>query len=277
MKMTFPRKDLDIAITELIYDLKGDWSVSALASKIGVPRNRLAWIFDAYKVKKEEKEPQLSQIEGTAIRNELEERRARGLYRRFNWELAPLQWIANSLEIRVSDLIRAAEDVQDGLPPWFEYRISKYTSENRGNSKDNELMCVFFEAFEYRTYVSFDILNDPGKDINRRKSTWYPSTSSYYDYEIEELKIFIRSMIDHGDLQDFVRIYRQGGFPKEQAYHLVKDAVDALTDKIRKKTDDLPDSTRLPTTYYLVQKTELAVEILKRFRKTSAYAFWGKN
>ena len=140
---------LQSAITKLILDLKGDGTVSSLADKLKLSRNRLADILVPYQAP-EEKENRKKNGEEDAS-NSQGELKAKRLY----WDLVPLIRIAHALKISLSDLIRAAEDVQDGLPPWFQMRITR--GANARTTK--ELVNVFLEAVGCRTYGAHDPLN----------------------------------------------------------------------------------------------------------------------
>ena len=190
------KKDLKIAITELILDLKRDGTLRSLADKIEIPRNRLTLIFMAYNNQQTNDH----------------------LNRYLDWRIAPLEMIADKLNIRVSDLIRAAEDIQDGLPPWFQFRIS--SNDTQPQSKE-ELTHVFLEALGCRSYGTPDPLAVKGQ----RKSLRYCPSNLFSGVEVSNLEFFAECLLDLSALSSFTEAYLADTIKSKDAYRILKKAV----------------------------------------------------
>ena len=244
------RKDLHTAITELILDLKGDGTVSSIQKKTGVHRNMLTAIFEVYDAQMNGNEVKTKSKSNPRIKN-------------LHWGTNSLITVADTLGIRVSELVRAAEDVQDGLPPWFQRRISRDTAPR---SKD-ELGHIFLEAFGCLTYVDPFPTSEPEKKVRqyRKKDASESSASTrkalkLTEKEVSTLKVFFDFLLDYPDLKDFVMAYRGEEFSSNGAYFVLKTAVDEV-----KK--DIPDDETADFSERLrKKKNELAEAIRKAFR-----------
>lgn len=201
---------LQNAITELVLDLKGDGTVAALAKKIGMSRNRLADIFAAY-------EEQAGVAAGSSNRKPVS--RAQSLY----WDIVPLIKIAYALKITVSELIRAAEDVQEGFPPWFSLRISRDTPRHA----QDELMHVFLEAVGCRTYGAPDPLNVKRERTPRLHCWVRPFTEN----DVSCLKSFAGNLTKCTEMKEIVKAYRTGKITSKDAYRILKKAVESVSEK----------------------------------------------
>ena len=219
------KKDLHTAITELILDLKGDGTVSSIQKKTGVHRNMLTAIFEVYD----------AQMNGNEVKTKSKSNpRIKNLY----WGTNSLITVADTLGIRVSELIRAAEDVQDGLPPWFQRRISHDTAPR---SKD-ELGHIFLEALGCLTYADPFPAAEPKKKVRqyRKKDVSESSaatrkTLKLTEKEVSTLKVFFDFLLEYSDLEDFVKAYRGGEFSSNDAYFVLKTAVDEVKNTFRTK------------------------------------------
>ena len=215
---------LQSAITKLILDLKGDGTVSSLADKLKLSRNRLADILVPYQAP-EEKENRKKNGEEDAS-NSQGELKAKRLY----WDLVPLIRIAHALKISLSDLIRAAEDVQDGLPPWFQMRITRGANERT----TKELVNVFLEAVGCRTYVPRDPLNVKGqrKLRNHYRRELMPGDDLevfFSEIDVSQMKFFAKYLLENRFLKDdFVQHYHEGALSSKDAYRILKQAVDLI-------------------------------------------------
>ena len=254
---------LQNAITELILDLKGNGTVSSLADNLKISRNRLADIFEPYKEPDEEEEN--SERDSS---NSQGGTKAKRLY----WDLVPLIRIAHALKIRVSELIRAAEDVQDGLPPWFQYRIS---ADTRPRSKE-ELVHVFLEAVGCRTYVPRNPLNI---EARRKSRNHYRInglsgdrlSDSFEDKDVSILKILADWLFDRTDLADFVKDYQKGKIASKEAYRALKNAVNHINSWLRQNLKKSRGSVRCREAFQLHEhlrenKVHLADAILCEYR-----------
>ena len=218
--MTDAIEKLQSAITELILDLKGDGTVSSLADKLNVSRNRLAEILKPYKEpdeKEEKKKQDASDSQGKL--------KAKRLY----WDLVPLIRIAHALKISLSELIRAAEDVQDGLPPWFRIRIARNTDPR----SREELVHIFLEAVGCRTYGPRDPLNVKGqrkiRNHYRKDATLGDDLEVFFsEISVSNMKFFAEFLLDHRLLKDFVEKYHEEEFSSKDAYRVLKNAVDNI-------------------------------------------------
>ena len=226
---------LQSAITKLILDLKGDGTVSSLADRLNVSRNRLAEILKPYKEPDEEeekKEQDASNSQGKL--------KAKRLY----WDLVPLIRIAHALKISVSKLIEAAEDVQDGLPPWFQMRITRDTKVRTSE----ELVNVFLEAVGCRTYGPRDPLNVKGqrKLRNHYRRELMPGDDLevfFSEIDVSQMKFFAKYLFEDRFLKEiFLKHYHEGKFSSKDAYRILKQAVDLICSMFshhpRKKVKD---------------------------------------
>jgi len=216
-------EQLQTAITKLILDLKGDGTVSLLADKLNVSRNRLAEIFKPYK------EPDVEDEKKKGEADSLNSQR-KGKPKRLYWDLVPLIRIAHALKISVSELIRAAEDVQDGLPPWFQMRIARDTEARTLE----ELVHVFLEAVGCRTYGPRDPLNIKGqrKIRNHYRQDVVPGDDLEFYFsekDISCLKLIAKYQFDNClQLKEFVEQYYAGKLSSKEAYRILKKAVDYI-------------------------------------------------
>ena len=198
--------DLHHAITKLFLDLRGDGTVEALAKKIGVPRKRLGKIFEVYQ----------AHLEGTEVPRSKTDPRNTRLY----WELDPLIEASRNLNIPVSDIIRAAEDVQEGLPPWFHVRISKNTSPRT----KEELTNIILEAVGCRTYAMDDPLDVRGE----RRSFKHNKTRPFPRNSVIVLQSVIDSLFGNGGLKEFLDAYEDGTITNVEAYRELKEVIDSV-------------------------------------------------
>lgn len=248
------RKDLHTAITELILDLKGDGTVSSIQKRTGVHRNMLTAIFEVYD----------AQMNGNEVKTKSKSNpRIKNLY----WGTNSLITVADTLGIRVSELIRAAEDVQDGLPPWFQRRISHDTA----TRSTAELGHIFLEALGCLTYVDPFPTAEPKKKERqyhkRDASGTLTSTCKahvFQEEEVEKLAFYVDCLLEHPALTDFVMAYQAGEVSSKDAYFVLKKAVDEvmmgtqgdlmmdLFGLIRKRKNELVDA--INKTYRLFRK-----------------------
>ena len=186
---------LNFAITALVFDLKGEWGIRSLAEEIRMPRNRLSRIFEAY----------IDYLKGEE---------ALALLHKFkitSWRLDTLVVIAQKMGIPVSDIILAAEDVLSGLPTWFQYRISRATSQRY------KLTCIFYEVMGYRDYG----LGDPLKVKGQRKSRKYYQADSFGEDEIEGVDYLIDNVIETELLIPFVNAYKNQEISNKETFELL--------------------------------------------------------
>ena len=228
-------KDLHTAITELVLNLKGDGTVSSIQKRTGVHRNMLTAIFEVYD----------AQMNGNEVKTKSKSNpRIKNLY----WGTNSLITVADTLGIRVSELVRAAEDVQDGLPPWFERRISRDTATR---SKD-ELEHVFLEAFGCLTYVDPFPAAEPKKKVRQYRKKDAPESSAsthkarcFSEEEVSNLIFYIDCLVEFPTLEDFVTAYCEGKLSSKDAFFVFKNAFDEV--KLNSqggKTADLIDRLR---------------------------------
>ena len=123
--------------------------------------------------------------------------------KRLYWDLVPLIRIAHALKNSLSDLIRAAEDVQDGLPPWFQMRITRGANERT----TKELVNVFLEAVGCRTYVPRDPLNVKGqrKLRNHYRRELMPGDDLevfFSEIDVSQMKFFAKYLLENRFLKD---------------------------------------------------------------------------
>ena len=203
------------AITELILNLKGDGTLSSLQNKIGIHRNVLSAIFRVYD----------GQKTGNKVLTKSEHPKEKELY----WEMDSLITIADKLGIRVSELVRAAEDVRDGLPPWFQIRIACGHAHPRDIAKKatTELGRIFLEALGCFTYASPFPAEEEVKNERqyRRKTSSENVAEMYTDDECRNMECIAIQMIEAGELTGFVDAYKTFMITSKDSYGIMKTAV----------------------------------------------------
>jgi len=210
-------KDLHTAITELILFLKGDGTVSSLQKKTGIHRNMLTAIFNEYcKQRGYEVGPSNPRI------------------KKLYWGTNSLITIARNLGIRVSELIQAAEDVQEGFPPWFQLRISHDTPPH----SVYELGNIFLEALGCLTYADpFPEVPQKERQYHRRDEilSWGP-IYRIEPYTKEECCSMVRiaiQTIESSELKEFKGKYLSGAITSKDCYRIMKKAVNVLREHDR--------------------------------------------
>lgn len=206
------------AITELILDLKGDGTVSSIQKKTGIHRNMLTAIFELY----------YAQMRGEEVKTKSgNDLRIKKLY----WGTTSLITVADTLGIPLSELIRAAEDIQDGLPPWFQRRISR----DANPRSTDELVHVFLEALGCFSYADpFPSAEPKKKERQYRKKDASENLIStrwrevFTDEEVSSLKYIVPPMFENSKLNGFVNAYQTGAITSGDAYHILKKVVVAF-------------------------------------------------
>ena len=217
-------KDLHTAITELILCLKGDGTVSFAQKRTGIHRNMLTAIFEVYD----------AQMRGETIKTKSERNpRIKNLY----WGTNSIITIADKLGIRVSELIRAAEDVQDGLPPWFQRRVSRGQNAYHRNSVQRattELGRIFLEALGCTTYVDPFLSSETKCKVRQyhKKDSSELSVSvcraEYTEEEGANLERTAIQMIEQIELNELVKAYQEEDLTSNGAFVIMKETVDRV-------------------------------------------------
>ncbi len=207
---------LNIAVTKLILDLKGDGTVSLLETLTGVQRKTLSL---ALRTCQDMEEKKMSWDEYSEMKQK--EEAPEFPPTKISWGLTSIDKVSKAMGIRVSDFIRAAEDVQDGLPPWFQNRIRWKTSPQT----QNEFTHIFLEAVGCRTYISSDE-RDPLHIAGKRKSRRGSSEWGFSDIEVSSFSFLADYLFGHPQLEEFVKAYRTGKISSKDAYHVLKEAID---------------------------------------------------
>ena len=189
-----PPKDLQTAITELVLDLRGDGKIETLAEKLNMSRNRLAKIFQSYQRKMNGEEP-------------LEEKTP-------PWGLDSLEQIAHELGIPVSEIIVAAEDVQKGLPPWFQYRISRNTEPKT----QDRLANIILEALGCHAYGD----SDPMKVKGERKSLKYGLREQFSGDKEQWLKLYVKDKVSNDTWKKILAELNTNDISDAETYRTVK-------------------------------------------------------
>ena len=208
------KKDLQTAITELVLELKGDGKIETLAGKLKMSRNRLAKVFKSYQ----------AQMRGEKL----------SATKTPFWGLDTLDLIAQELKIHVSDIIIAAEDVQEGLPPWFRHRISEGaepSSRDRfANILDEALGCGINEW------------SDPLKLKGRRKSLKYLPDNRPSEDESLRLKIYTYIKLNNDVWDKYLKEYCNKRISDAKVYFELKRTLDEINHNeasLRKQLDQL--------------------------------------
>lgn len=203
------------AITELILDLKGDGTLSSLQNKIGIHRNVLSAIFRVYD----------GQKTGNKVLTKSETPKEKELY----WEMDSLITIADKLGIRVSELIRAAEDVRDGLPPWFQVRIACGHAHlhDTGQKATTELGRIFLEALGCFSYANpFPAAEEVKNERQYRRKTSSENVAEMYsEDECRYMECIAIQMFETGELRNFVDAYKACVVTSKDSYDIMKAAV----------------------------------------------------
>ena len=212
---TTAKEDLNIAITKLMLELKGEGTVSLLADQLGVPRKTLSL---ALRTCQDMEEKKMSSAEYFEMKRK--EQYPEFPPTKILWEITSLIKVADAMRIRVSELISAAEEVQDGLPPWFKMRIKQFAAPQT----QDELNNVFLEAVGCRTYCYSPA--EALSIIGKRKSLRGSSEDLFSYSEISSLKFLADYLFEHPELEEFTRAYRAGAISPQDAYRVLKKAVD---------------------------------------------------
>lgn len=206
------------AITELVLYLKGDGTVSSVQKMTGIHRNMLTAIFEVYDAQRRGEVIQTKSVSKPRIKN---------LY----WGTNSLITVANTLGIPLSELIRAAEDVLDGLPPWFQRRISRDTVPR----SNDELVHVFLEALSCFTYADPFPTAEPAKKARQYRKRNVPETAAsickariFSEEDVSNLTFYVDCLLDLSALKDFVEAYRAGAISSKDAFCALKKAVDEV-------------------------------------------------
>ena len=224
------------AITELVLNLKGDGTVSSVQKKIGVHRNMLTAIFEVYD----------AQMNGNEVKTKSKSNpRIKTLY----WGTNSLITVADTLGIPLSELIRAAEDVRDGLPPWFQRRISR----DAAPGSTDELIHVFLEALGCFSYADPFPSTEPEKKprkYHKKNSSeninMIHITNIFSEKDVATLTLFSEMLFDpkYLVLPDFVKAYRKGKISSKDAYFTLKKAIEKVKLGIHGGTNDLTEQLR---------------------------------
>ena len=198
--------DLHTAITGLVLHFKGTKTIDALSKKLDMPRKRLAKLFEIYQARMKGEEVPRSKEDPTPIH--------------LDWELKHLIKIADKLDIRLSDLIRAAEDVQDGLPPWFRIRISR----NDSPRTKEELINIFLEAAGCYTYA----MKDPLGVTGIRRSFKHSKNNPFPEDAVSILKLIVNTVFGNSTMKELISAYEKEVITCVEAYWVLKSVVDTV-------------------------------------------------
>ncbi len=225
------KKDIHAAITELVIELMGEGIVQALAVRLKMSRNRLVRYIKSYN----------AQMKGEE-------------YSPMCWDLDTLVIIAQEMKIRVSEVIRAAEDVQAGLPPWFHHRIS---ADSEPNSQDR-LVNISLEAVGCNTGES-DPLGVKGQRKSRYRQDNKIPKEVFFDFW-KSLKAFW----GRDEIKEFTELYCKKKISDAFVYREFKKVVD-LSLKERKQEDDGTSILSITEKLLQLEKQNIALqdEILK--------------
>lgn len=214
---TTAKEDLNIAITKLILDLKGDGTVVLLADQLGIQRRTLSL---ALRTCQEMEEKKMSSAEYFEMKQK--EENPDFPPTKISWEITSLIKLADAMGIRVSKLISEAEQVQDGLPPWFRKRIKHLAAPQTQEEFNN----IFLEAVGCRTYS-----NSPAESLNilgKRKSRRGSSKDLFSRSDISSLRILADYLFEHAALEEFRRAYCAGAISSQDAYFILKNAIESM-------------------------------------------------
>ncbi len=189
------KKDIHAAITELVIELMGEGTVQALADRLKMSRNRLVRYIQAYH----------AQMKGEE-------------YTPMHWDLDTLGIIAHELKIHVSDVIKAAEDVQNGLPAWFHYRISKDMPHSR-----ERLESIFLEAVGCHASGDSDPLNVRGQRKSRYRSDKTVSKEEAFDFWKS-----IKGLLAGSEMKEYIEKYNEDKLSDIEAYNGLKIILSTL-------------------------------------------------
>lgn len=189
------KKDIHAAITELVIELMGEGTVQALADRLKMSRNRLVRYIQSYH----------AQMKGEK-------------YTPMHWDLDTLVIIAQELKIHVSDVIKAAEDVQNGLPAWFHYRISKDMPHSR-----ERLESIFLEAVGCHASGDSDPLNVRGQRKSRYRSDKTVSKEEAFDFWKS-----IKGLLAGSEMKEYIERYNEDKLSDIEAYNELKKILSTL-------------------------------------------------
>ena len=204
--------DLHAAIAGVLLHFKGTKTIDSLAKAFGMPRKRLAELFGKYQAFVEKREPDDTEKEA-------------------EWGFKHIKDIADKLGFHLSDLIRSAEDLQEGLPPWFHARIS----ENTAPRSKEELINVVLEALGCHTYgmkdtqEKLDALVESAKSGKRKRRSFKHSANDPFPGDAAiTLKLFVGFLLNTQQLKEFINAYKEGKITSEEAYRELKGVMDTV-------------------------------------------------
>ena len=222
---TTVKEDLNIAITKLILDLKGDGTLSLLADQLGVPRKTLSL---ALRTCQDMEEKKMSSVEYF----EMKQKQQDFPPTKISWEITSLIKLADAMGIRVSKLISEAEEVQDGLPPWFKKRIKHLATPQTKEEFNN----IFLEAVGCRTYS-----NSPAEslEITGKRKSLRGSSKDLFSYDdIFNLRFIADSLFENLEKVEqgvFIKAYKAGVISPQNVYFILKNAIESMCRQFRFK------------------------------------------
>lgn len=228
---TTAKEDLNIAITMLILDLKGDGTVSLLADQLGVPRKTLSLALRSCQEMEEKKMSwgeycEMKQKKSLVDPCETKQKQQDFPPTKISWELTSLIKLADAMGIRVSKLISEAELVQDGLPPWFKKRIKYLAAAPQTKEEFNN---IFLEAVGCRTYS-----NSPAEslDITGKRKSHRGSSEDLFSYDdithLRFLADFLFERLEQVEQGVFVKAYQAGVLSPQNVYFILKNAIETM-------------------------------------------------
>ncbi len=226
---TAAKEDLNIAITKLILDLKGDGTVSLLADQLGVQRKTLSLALRTCQEMEEKKMSwgeycEMKQKKNSLVEScETKQKKKQDFPpTKISWELTSLIKIADAMGIRVSELVSEAEEVQGGLPPWFKKRIKHLAAPQTQEEFNN----IFLEAVGCRTYS-----DSPAEslDITGKRKSLRGSSEDLFSYsDISNLRFLADYLFEHSEQGEFIMAYKAGVISPQDVYFVLKNAVEFL-------------------------------------------------
>ena len=228
------KEDLNIAITKLILDLKGDGTVSLLADQLGVQRKTLSLALRTCQEMEEKKMSwdkycEMKQKKSLDESCETKQKKQDFPPTKISWELTSLINLADAMGIRVSKLISEAEEVQGGLPPWFKKRIKHLAVPHTKEEFNN----VFLEAVGCRTY---DYSPDESLDIIGERKSLRGSSKDLFSYsDISNLRFIADFLFEQLEQGKFIMAYKAGVISPQDGYFVLKNAIESMCRQFRFK------------------------------------------
>jgi len=183
---------LQTALVELVLNLGDCIALATIADHLGESRNKIAKMVSCYRKGKDSEKD-------------------------IKWTVPMLQHLAEWVNVPLSSVIKAAEDVVEGYPPWFEIRINRKTK-----NRERRIAYILMEALNCPHYETL-IPHEEGhrrSRCTRIKDTPTPET-------VAALFVFASIMCDNLKDTALFMAYTEGRCSDKAVYCMFRHALKA--------------------------------------------------